>query len=71
LVALRDVPKPFEKSRPRKPGAFPPACWPAPSVRSTPRCGQIDKRGSRKPRISRITQTPMMIAMVMACEYPA
>ena len=54
FVAFREVPKPFEKRRPIGPGALPPARCPTPSVRSTPRCGLLDSRGTRKPRMSRI-----------------
>jgi hypothetical protein len=70
LVALREVPNDFEKSRPSGPGAAPPARWPTPSVRSTPRWGQLDRRGRRKASTSNATQTPTMIAMVMAGGYP-
>ena len=70
FVALREVPNIFEKSFPSGPGALPPARWPAPSVLSTPRCGQIDSRGSRNPSTSRTMQMATIARMVMGTRYP-
>ena len=71
FVALREVPNDFEKRRPIGPGALPPARWPTPSVRSTPRCGWLDRRGIRNASTSRTMQTATMMAMVMAPPVPA
>ena len=39
----------LDSRRPIGPGALPPALCPTPSVRSTPRCGPRERRGTRKP----------------------
>jgi len=69
FVALREVPKDFEKKRPRIPGALPPARWPTPNVSSTPLCGPV-KRGTRKAKTNSTMHMPTMIAIVMGTRYP-
>src|SRR5215211_5315866 len=61
----------FENSLPSGPGALPPARWPAPSVRSTPRCGRVENRGTRNPSTSSRMQTATMMAIVIASPVPA
>ena len=64
------VPNDLESRRPIGPGALPPALCPTPSVRSTPRCGPRERRGSRKPSTRRTMQTATMAAIVMTRTYP-
>ena len=64
FAARRALPNGFWSHLPSGPGAVPAARWPVPSVRSTPRCGQIDSRGATNASTRstmQITTTPAMI----------
>ena len=50
FVALREDWNGFCSHCPSLPGALAAPCWPAPSVLSTPRCGCVERRGSRNAR---------------------
>src|SRR5436190_2707249 len=63
-MARREVEKGFCSHLPRRPGAFAPARCPVPRVLSTPHCGQVESRGSRKARIASTMHTATITSTV-------